>query len=74
MVHSTQPTICCLNTVIQELMDEFAAIALSAEISLSATLPSHHPLQVKGNSKQLYRAISNLLSYRFSTNHEGYQT
>lgn len=61
-VNPTPLTICCLNTVIQELIDEFAAIALSAEISLSAKLPSDGSLQVKGNSEQLYRAISNLVS------------
>ncbi|MGI0483827.1 two-component system sensor histidine kinase RppB [Pantanalinema rosaneae CENA516] len=61
-VSSIQPTVCCLNTIIQEAIDEFAAIALSTEISLSVELPKYHQLQVKGDPEQLYRAIFNLLS------------
>lgn len=52
---------CCLNRLIQDLADEFAALALAAEIQLVA-IPDGKPVQILADSAQLYRAIANLLS------------
>ncbi len=63
-----QPTItktfspCCLNTLLQELVNDFIAIAKTAEITLDVLIPDQPILMVLGNSDQLYRAVANLLS------------
>jgi signal transduction histidine kinase len=53
---------CCLNVIIKELVDEFTAMAIAAEITLKVEVPSSGSLEVMGHSEQLYRAIANLLS------------
>lgn len=61
-VKPIQFPVCCFNLLIQDLMDEFAAIALASGVTLSAAIPEHDRIYVRGNTEQLYRAISNLLS------------
>jgi signal transduction histidine kinase len=55
---------CCLNQLIQDLADEFAAFAIAAQIQLTVVLPDQPDqiVQVAADSEQLYRAIANLLS------------
>ena len=54
---------CCLNSLIQELVDEFAALAMAAQIQLTAVLPDQpDQAEVVADTEQLYRAIANLLS------------
>lgn len=52
---------CCLNQILTELLDEFMAMAMAAEIHLSGQLPVE-ALQVWGHPEQLHRAIANLIS------------
>ncbi|GAB4384220.1 MAG: hypothetical protein Kow00121_47360 [Elainellaceae cyanobacterium] len=61
-VQSIQHQPCCLNTLIQELTSEFAAIATASELTLSANDSSQQLLFVNGSEEQLYRAVSNLIS------------
>lgn len=72
-VKPTQLSACCMNTIIQELMDEFAAIALSSSITISAEIKPDPLLYVEGDTEQLYRAISNLLSNAIRYTPEGGQ-
>jgi len=54
---------CCLNWLIQDLVDEFAALALAAQITLYFAIADKENLvQVAADSEQIYRAIANLLS------------
>lgn len=53
---------CHLDLIIKELIDEFMALALAAGVKLSCDVPSRSSIAVKGNSEQLCRALSNLLS------------
>jgi len=54
---------CCLNQLIQDLADEFAALALAAQIHLRLIISDRDkPIQILANSEQLYRAIANLVS------------
>jgi signal transduction histidine kinase len=57
----TRQEICCLNEIVSDLIEEFAAMALAAKITLTSSIRVHQPLNVVGNSEQLYRLISNLI-------------
>lgn len=52
---------CCLNEIVSDLIEEFAAMADSAKLELTSSLRVYQPLKVMGNSEQLYRLISNLI-------------
>jgi signal transduction histidine kinase len=51
---------CCLNTLIRDLVDEFEAMAISADISLKTDVRVAQPLYVLGDEEQLYRLVANL--------------
>ncbi|MBW4467375.1 MAG: HAMP domain-containing histidine kinase [Pegethrix bostrychoides GSE-TBD4-15B] len=52
---------CCLNSLLQDLEDEFAALAMAAQIQLKF-LGFDNPVEITADPEQIYRAISNLLS------------
>ncbi|MEH2113621.1 two-component system sensor histidine kinase RppB [Nostoc sp.] len=52
---------CCLNDIVNDLIEEFAAIAFSAQVSLTSAIRVEQPLNIVGDSDQLYRLVSNLI-------------
>ena len=52
---------CQLELVINDVMDEFLALAHDADLSLAAHLNATHPLFIQGDEEQLYRMIANLV-------------
>lgn len=53
--------LCSLNEMITDLVDEFEALAIAAEITLVTEIDSS-TIHVLANAEQLYRAVANLLS------------
>jgi signal transduction histidine kinase len=62
---------CCLNAVVNELEDDFMAIALAAELTLSVERTNAEIGYVWGDQEQFYRAIANLLSNAIHHTPEG---
>jgi len=56
-----QSQLCCLNDVVSDLIEELAAIAIAAKVTLISEVRVHQPLTVVGDSDQLYRVVSNLI-------------
>ncbi|MBD2163477.1 two-component sensor histidine kinase [Calothrix membranacea FACHB-236] len=56
-----QSEICCLDDIISDLIEEFAALAIAADITLTSSIQLSQPLNVVGNQDQLYRLFSNLI-------------
>ncbi|MBD2207075.1 two-component sensor histidine kinase [Calothrix sp. FACHB-1219] len=56
-----QREICGLDDIINDLIEEFAALAIASQIKLTASISVSHPLNVIGNQDQLYRLFSNLI-------------
>ncbi|HEY9845458.1 MAG TPA: two-component system sensor histidine kinase RppB, partial [Candidatus Caenarcaniphilales bacterium] len=53
---------CCLNNIVDDLVEELAPLALTAQLMLSAKVPPvQQPLYVLGDEEQLYRLVSNLI-------------
>ncbi|ARV59633.1 two-component sensor histidine kinase [Nostocales cyanobacterium HT-58-2] len=52
---------CCLNEIVSDLIEEFAAMASSAQVKLTSAIRVHQPLSITGNCEQLYRLVSNLI-------------
>ncbi|PZD71004.1 Alkaline phosphatase synthesis sensor protein PhoR [Acaryochloris thomasi RCC1774] len=52
---------CQLGLIINDVMDEFLALAHNAGLSLVAELDTTHPLFVQGDEEQLYQMIANLV-------------
>jgi signal transduction histidine kinase len=50
-----------LNDLVSDIAEEFAALALASEISLTSQIEVNHPLKVSGNEEQLYRLVANLV-------------
>lgn len=53
---------CCLNTLIKDVADEFEALAIAADLTLSIDIPARETLWVLGDEEQLYRVVANLVS------------
>ncbi|HEY9640540.1 MAG TPA: two-component system sensor histidine kinase RppB [Coleofasciculaceae cyanobacterium] len=56
-----QSTFCCLNDLINDLVEELACFAIAAQVQLTAQIPVPEPVAVVGNEEQLYRLVSNLI-------------
>ncbi|MEB3218016.1 MAG: two-component system sensor histidine kinase RppB [Nostocales cyanobacterium 94392] len=56
-----QRELCCLNDIISDLIEEFAAMAIKDDIKLTSIMQVHQPVNIIANSDQLYRLISNLI-------------
>ena len=52
---------CFLNDIVSDLVEELAALAIAAGVTLSPDVRVHKPLEVVGNEEQLYRLASNLI-------------
>lgn len=50
-----------LNDVVNDLVEELAALALSAKVTLTSLVRVHKLLDVVGDEEQLYRLVSNLI-------------
>lgn len=53
--------VCCLDDIISDLVEEFAALAISKSVNLTADIRVNKSLKVMGNEEQLYRLVSNLI-------------
>lgn len=53
---------CCLNDIVTDLVEELAALALAADITLTARVQVRKPLYVLGDEEQIYRLVSNLIA------------
>jgi signal transduction histidine kinase len=53
--------LCCLNDIVSDLSEEFAVLAHTSGIELITNIQIKNFLEIKGNSEQLYRLISNLI-------------
>ncbi len=53
--------LCYLDDIVSDLIEEFAAMASSAKVTLTSSTRVHQPLSIIGNSEQLYRLVSNLI-------------
>jgi signal transduction histidine kinase len=51
--------ICCLHDIINDLIEEFAALAIASKVTLTTGVTE--PVKVMGNEDQLYRLFSNLI-------------
>jgi len=51
-----------LEELASNVVEEFAALALAAEVALNVELLSPPPFEVMGSSEQLYRLVSNLVA------------
>jgi signal transduction histidine kinase len=58
---SQQQDICCLDDIVSDLIEEFAAMAASVEITLTYSTEVNQSLNIIGNADHIYRLISNLI-------------
>ena len=58
----TQKQPCCLNTLIDDLIEEFSALAKASSLQLTSSILSDQPLYVIGDEDQLLRLLSNLIA------------
>lgn len=56
-----EPQPCCLNDLIGDLLEGFSALALAADILLSAEFLVPDSVYVLGDEEQLYRLVANLV-------------
>jgi signal transduction histidine kinase len=56
-----QSQLCCLNDIVSDLIEELAGLAIAAKVTLISEVRVHQPLNVVGDSDQLYRVVSNLI-------------
>ncbi|MBD2772322.1 two-component system sensor histidine kinase RppB [Iningainema tapete] len=59
---ATQRLPCCLNVLINDVIEEFSALASSANLTLTSSMQCHQPLYVMGDEDQLLRVLSNLIA------------
>jgi len=58
---SPKQTVCCLNDLIHDLVEELAPLAIAAQVKLTAQVQISEPISLTGNEEQLYRLVSNLI-------------
>ncbi|TVP62026.1 MAG: two-component sensor histidine kinase [Nodularia sp. (in: Bacteria)] len=56
-----QYDMCCLNDILNDLIEEFAALAIASDVKLISQVAMSASLNVMGNEDQLYRLFSNLI-------------
>lgn len=56
-----QQTVCCLNDLINDLMEELVPLAITAQVTLTARIQVSEPVTIVGSEEQLYRLVSNLI-------------
>jgi two-component system OmpR family sensor kinase len=58
---SLQRELCSLNDIIDDLIEEFSAMAISSDVTLKSEIFVNKHVNLIGNSEQLYRLFSNLI-------------
>ena len=58
---SVQRELCSLNDIIEDLIEEFAAMAISSDVTLKSETSINKEINIIGNTEQLYRLFSNLI-------------
>lgn len=53
---------CNLNDLVNDLVEEFSALALASKISLTINIQTNTPITVSGSEEQLYRLVANLIT------------
>lgn len=53
---------CNLNDLVNDLVEEFSALALASNISLTADIQTDTAIMVLGSEEQLYRLVANLIT------------
>ena len=53
---------CCLNVLINDLIEEFSALASAANLQLTSSVLCHQPLYIIGDEDQLLRLFYNLIA------------
>ena len=53
---------CNLNDLVNDLVEEFSALAIASNISLTADIQTNTPITVFGSEEQLYRLVTNLIT------------
>lgn len=53
---------CNLNDLVSDLVEEFSALAMASDISLTTNIQVTTPISVLGNEGQLYRLVANLIT------------
>jgi two-component system OmpR family sensor kinase len=53
--------LCCLNDIVNDLVEEFEDLAGAADVTLTALIRVPSALSVVGDEEQLYRLVSNLI-------------
>ncbi|NES77002.1 MULTISPECIES: two-component system sensor histidine kinase RppB [Okeania] len=62
----------CLNDLVNDIAEEFAFLAVAAKVKLLSEIRVFQPVEVMGNTEQLYRLVSNLVVNAINyTNPEG---
>lgn len=56
-----QCEVCCLNDIVNDLIEEFAAMATAAGVKLMSSIQVNQNVNIIGNCDQLYRLVSNLI-------------
>ncbi|MDY7004211.1 MAG: two-component system sensor histidine kinase RppB [Cyanobacteriota bacterium] len=51
----------CLNDLVRDIAEEFAFLAVAAKVKLLSEIRVFQPVEVMGNTEQLYRLVSNLV-------------
>ena len=58
---SARRQICCLNDLVNDLVEELAALAIANQITLKSDIRTSTPLNVLGDADQLYRSVANII-------------
>jgi len=53
--------VCYLNDIVSDLVEELAALAIAAKVTISYGARVHRPIKVIGDEEQLYRLVSNII-------------
>ncbi|MGH2416356.1 MAG: two-component system sensor histidine kinase RppB, partial [Microcystaceae cyanobacterium] len=53
--------LCCLNDLVEDLVEELAALAKTSQVMLDSEIRTDTPLEVVGDGDRLYRLVSNLI-------------
>jgi signal transduction histidine kinase len=59
---TTDQKFCCLNVLMEDLLEEFSAMAIAANLTLKSHYPTEEMLNTFGNEEQLYRLFANLVT------------
>lgn len=53
---------CCLNDIVSDVVEEYAGLAIAANVLLLSRIDLKHPIFVSGDEEQLYRLLTNLVT------------